>query len=386
MESSSSTGTKRTHTLMDSTVDTPALCDNLIDKTEKATMDALFDRSSRSIVNEPNRQRALGMCELLASLDNMLGDSPAPWATTTATTTTAAATALAVAAPGADSAGPAKALLDDTAEESGFVGRIAGLQNLAAKPHATPASAPGSTPAAKAVPKVKAKAKSGGKDPKPKPAPKARQSPIESLDPNNIKNPKPPSGGGTSTLIAGQDEAWIAENKASLDDAMDLTATRTGETEFRQDLQECIKKTNTLLSKFRARKRLLKRRSEDTKEPAMSQASDLEHIAETFLDLVRSVSKGAPTAGDEYIAKVEALAGHGAAFGPEMIKRLARLIWLDDHKYQRWSGMLTSTLQFVQKYIPESDTFSSELFLQQQMSLILQKLLKGIGLEVVTWT
>ena len=69
-----------------------------------------------------------------------------------------------------------------------------------------------------------------------------------------------------------------------------------------------------------------------------------------------------------------------AISGVEIVKRIAKCMVLDDIRFQRWPKLLDTTWPFIKKNTAPSE---SKAFFSQQVSVALQKLVKGIPLEKV---
>lgn len=374
LEGKNSTGVKRSHLLVDTTED-PQLVDNLIERTEKATANVLFDQKAKAITNDPDMNRAHAMMGVLNSLDGILEENSSAGAAGSSAITPSATAPSGSTASGSTGVSKAEAEHDQSDDALSIFHSLKAFKDFnqqstpTAKAKAIgPGPGPKEKAKAKAKPKQKAKAKKGEDE----------TGRIEDMDPATVSS----RGAGPAMNPCGeQDAIWLDETKEELLKLMDMSSARSGETEFKTDCLERTKEFNSFLSKVRTRKRQVKRRSADNREPALSQADELEVVACAFCQLIKNVMKGTTMAGDEYLAQVDQVTSHGAHLGDEVIMRIGRYLLLDDMKYKRWTSMLGESKEFVAKNHTSSESFSIATFMRQQMSVILQKLLKGIPLE-----
>lgn len=401
LSSKTSTGVKRSHVVMDTDRDTPALVDGLAEKTEKYTLGLMIDTKSKAGFNDPDMSRVQSFLGICSSLDSILGHSPEDQdsaATTTSaiqvrgkqlppvphfsTSTGAAASSSAVMAPTVASHNAQ----DDEEPSSRFT-------SLAAKA-TTNSTGPSPRVKPKAAPKTK-KGKGVEQDatkiqekenqnqnqkrenhtvPKAKAQQKGRN--VESLDPALTVNRTKAS---SSSAMMDQDTKWNEDTTAEIKDLMNMEGIRSGETEFKADMSEKVKAANTILGAVRARKRLYRRRSAENQEGPMAIADEMEDQLCAFLQLTKNLTKSSPSPADEWIAKAETLESSGAVLGNEVVTRISKAMWADNLRYKRWDSMLGETFEFVKSHISEVD--KSSKFLLQQMTVVLQKLLKGISAD-----
>ena len=199
---------------------------------------------------------------------------------------------------------------------------------------------------------------------------------VESLDPALTVNRTKAS---SSSAMMDQDTKWNEDTTAEIKDLMNMEGIRSGETEFKADMSEKVKAANTILGAVRARKRLYRRRSAENQEGPMAIADEMEDQLCAFLQLTKNLTKSSPSPADEWIAKAETLESSGAVLGNEVVTRISKAMWADNLRYKRWDSMLGETFEFVKSHISEVD--KSSKFLLQQMTVVLQKLLKGISAD-----
>lgn len=381
VDAKASTGVKRTHKLMDSEQDTPALVEGLEERTEQAAKVLVL--TSRRTYMDPSMNRAKAFLGISNTLDAVLDDDLPARPSSSALCLQATGTSMpaptksetATVPPTPAPAGPAISHDD----EPSFFDVLRAPAKQATKSAATPKAPP---PAVKA----KAKPKAGEKSKRKK------ESRVEDMIP--VSEPSPKDGGdhastaNSSTRQASQmreqDIEFYEDSKRNLLELMNTSKFRSAETEYKSDTAERQKEINIFLGKIRARRRMVKRRSEDNRSPALEELADLEDQALALTLLLKNLVKSTPASGDECRGKVETLVDFGGHLGEEVLKRVCRNLWSDDLKLMKWSNMVGDTYHFVEQHLPETRSFRPDRFLLQQMTVVLQKLLKGISLEKVS--
>lgn len=388
MDSSQKTEVSKFHEIMNSSQ--PALVENLMGDTQQHYMDQILT-SQPKVCNDPNMSRANQLLGINALMNDEDDDEPAPKVAR-------------LTLPGAPIAD------HETASQTGastleshempFEPAQSILQALRPVAPAT-ASAKTAPKAkgkskAKAEPKGKARAKSAASPPlslldqpqagavkserpdemPPPPAPpqkKPRVSPIEVIEPALTSNM-------AAHMMEG-DSAWESEFKEKFLGSMCL-APREPESEFKGDLTERIRELNNTLTKIKARKRSVKRRAPQNQELAMKAADELEESLGYYLAFLKALHKGSGNTGfgDECLTQYKFLITQGAVFGVEIAKRITKALILDDIRFQRWPALISSTWEFVKKNISQD---VAEPFFAQQVSVALQKLVKGIPQDKV---
>lgn len=116
----------------------------------------------------------------------------------------------------------------------------------------------------------------------------------------------------------------------------------------------------------------------------MTQLNDLDEILEEFTGVLKVLLQRATIPADECVIKMEHLITFGANFGSSMIKRMVNILWQEDMKFQRWQNIFGSSLKFLQKHLANGSDSTHAAFILQQMTLILQNILKNIPSAKVT--
>ena len=341
---------------------------------QKHYTDQLFSKPSCAPTNDPNMSRAsqlLGIGRMLDDEDDdAAGCRPVP---------------LQLQIKDNEPKRPAESHVamevDDASSQVGWMEAL--------RPQAP--AAPKAAAKAKAKVKVTAKPKTGGKPKAPEvvrttktampppeepPAKRPRTSPIETMGPAATADLTSNMAG----IMNEGDLGWAQEHGDALQNHLNL-APREADNDFKNDIAERLRDINSLLAKIRARKRVIKRRTPENQEAAMNNADALETLVNYFSLFLKNLQKGGGSsgAGDDMLNQFRTLVDkHSAIFGVEVVKRIAKNLVLDDIKYQRWPLLLETTWVFVKNHMPPSD---SEAFFFQQVSVALQKLVKGIPTE-----
>ena len=191
----------------------------------------------------------------------------------------------------------------------------------------------------------------------------------------------PEEDGSAAANLNESDTAWHRDSQEKFEMSMRF-APREADAEFRVDVADCVKTVGSLLTKVRARIRSVKRRTGEDRDTAMKDAQEMETkliFYNTFLRILQKPA-GSVGFGDDLHLQVVSLVEQGAIFGVEIAKRIAKSLVLDDIRFQRWPKLLDTTWPFIKKNLAPAD---SEAFFSQQVSVALQKLVKGIPLEKV---
>lgn len=385
-EGSTTIGVKRSHELTNS--DEPHLVEGMCDKTHQHATGELLG-GHVTITNDPSMTRAsalLGIGQNLASMDG----EPPP---VVAPSATASSAALSIPHPAA------KRQRTDEAGSPDKTGSI--FESM--RPGA-PAPSQGKTvvPKPKPQPKVKAQPKAvkttkaskgkGAGDDGTKDAALTKidlfMTKTTTLDASvsggtrQPGNPTPMLTDAEATVdLSEADATWYQSLKDSLESTM-IFDPSDQETNFRQDCAKAIKDAQTFLSDLKSRKRSLKRRTAENSQAPLKAAGHLESIAQLFLECLKLLQCNPPTSfGSECIVNTERLLAAGAQLGNEAIKRTARWKWMDDLKHQNWGQMLDETYVFLKDHLRGDSEYVENIaanLLSQQMSLVLQKLLKGM--------
>lgn len=99
--------------------------------------------------------------------------------------------------------------------------------------------------------------------------------------------------------------------------------------EFRAHCTERVREVTTALTAVRTRKRMLKRRAAENREPALKEATDIEELLQSFSQFCKNISKSSDPA-DATCATSEALVSQGAVLGKEIYVRIAKTRWMED--------------------------------------------------------
>ena len=391
MSTSQQTGVKRRHQLLSS--DDMALTDNLLEKTAEHTRKAvLHSHKTLHITNKPKmltRGCAPGVLEA-ESFDET-----------------------ATVAGGADPAGDGKpranlAPVPEDDDDSRCVFDAmpkSTLDVLSAIKAVNPAApepkvkAKAKAAAAKATPKATAKAAAssrakgqnqGQNQPQSESGVEASVSKalrgvkrgVESLQPASVRTAR---GVSVADSIAEADRQWLEANQVALKQVLTTCAEIPDESKTKTCISEANKAANKLLTAVRTRKRTIKRRVQGQEGP-LEDVTVIETTLTTFTDLLSLLSnkglKGAEgNVGDQCYAKVVSLMDAGACFADSILLNIARLMWTDDLRFQRWGDMQSVTLKFAERVMPDKNCAK---LMTQQMNLVLQKLMKGIAVEHVT--
>ena len=389
LDSKSSKSVKKSHELMDS-AKTPALTENLMEKTEKQAIDIMLNQDKRIVRNEASLKRAsllLGICD---DLDE--GDCPSvPAPSRPLNRSLPAAQPLLQVPTPASSHAAAASLARGSAEREeaestkGF-GALTGLSFLKAQVASAQPAAPEPKPRAKGKAKAKSKNQKAedGNEPN-EPASKRRKTQL--LEPK--KNTKSGNGSGNQTAnsltqrMQEDDDEWKADAMEKVKKHMNFNPPGA-DGEFRAQCTERAREVNTALTAVRARMRMLRRRALENREPAYTQATEVEDLLTTFSQFCKNIAKNSDPA-DAICATSEALVSQGAVFGKEIYIRIAKTRWMEDMQYLRWGSMLTSSLEWVRSRTSTAASFNMAEFLDQQMNVILQKLVKAIPADKATW-
>lgn len=367
-------GVTRVHELINS--DSLQLTDNLLERTAEHAQAQLLGHS-RHVGNDPNMSRAKS---LLCICNNLESAGVLALASPSSSTVAAVATSTS-STPTADTAQA------EPEEDGNFFERF-----MARKPVAVPA-APQSTANGKGN---KRKGPPGGSQPavpKPSvpkppvppntpsrkreqdpniPAPKrTRASSIESMDPSLLS--------ANTDKMSEADQAWATEFKGKLDLLLQFDPP-AGDTEFRQLCNEKTKSLTTLISVFKSRQRSLKRRTTESKAGPLEQAEAMEQVATLMSHFIKGLNKHiAALNGDDCYARLQSLLEAKCSFGQEVYLRVAKALWNENLRFQKWSAMLGSTYDFVKAHVTESEDITHISVLRQQTTVMLQKLLRGIA-------
>lgn len=376
LESLQAVNVGKSHQLLDSSQ--PALVENLMQDMQKHYTDQLLGKPSTAPTNDPSMSRA----SQLLGIGRMLDDEDDAGAVPRAAP-------IQLQIKDTESKRPVESVVpmevDEAASQAGW------MEALRPQAPAAPKAAVKAKAKGKASAKPKSSAKRGGavlalpappvQAPSPAPAPapvdenplkRARTSPIQTMEP-----PAPADLTSNMASIMNEgDKAWAQEHGDSLQNNLNL-APREAESEFKNDIAERLRDINSLLAKIRARKRCVKRRMPENQEAAMNNADSLETLCNYFASFLRNLQKGGSSgAGDDLMNQFKTLVDkNGAIFGVEVVKRIAKNLVLDDIKYQRWPMLLDTTWVFIKDHMSPVDR---EGFFGQQVSVALQKLVKGI--------
>lgn len=382
IDSSQEVKVSKKHELMDS--DQPQLVDNLMSDMQQYYTNELMGSHTSRAVNEPSMSRAsqlLGIGNLLCDGDD--DERPLP-------TPAKSSAAMLVMKPPTPSlsGGPSPMEIEDSAPSTCLLDSLRPQQPQAkAKPAPKGASKAKAKPTPKSVPVAKCKAKAvppvpafdGDADavadggPASKKRRVARASEIEVMDSE--------VDGSSAAHLNESDSVWHTDFSNKFREAMHF-APREPDADFRADVADCVKSVNGLLTKVRARIRSVKRRTSENRDTAMNDAQELETKLMFYSSFLRNLQKPAGSVGfgDDLHSQVASLVEQDAIFGVEIVKRIAKCMVLDDIRFQRWPKLLDTTWPFIKKNTAPSE---SEAFFSQQVSVALQKLVKGIPLEKV---
>ena len=375
----------KTHELMDS--DDPALVDNLMSDMQQHYVGELCGANTK-VFNDPNMTRAsqlLGIGDLLCDEDDRPVATPAK-------APLASSSSRPMPQPAAPSVagGVAPMDVDDSTSSADLLDLLRPQQP---RNHVKTKAKGASKAKPKPVAKVKAKAlppvprfseSSGRSDEQPQPGPPAkrpRTSQIEVMDPSTEVP------GAESEQQSPADQAWHDDYMQSLTMALNF-CPRDGDQDFKSDVAERVKTVNNLLTKVRARARSIKRRTGDNRDAAVKDADHLETTTAFYASFLRNMQKSTSTAlpcgfGDDCYSQFNQLVGQNAIFGVEVVKRVSRALVLDDIRYQRWPKLLDTTWPLIKQNTPPAE---SDAFFAQQVSVALQKLLRGIAIEKVPFS
>lgn len=237
----------------------------------------------------------------------------------------------------------------------------------------------------KAKPKGKAKATANkrGSDTPVEEQPK-RPRLIVSMEPQKTGAAKvtPATTAGVAEALVEADRQWFISNQETMRKVMQVFPSGSDDSAIKKGLTEACSNASKLLTSIRARKRSLKRRTQENGEAALTDAQGLEEILSAFLEFIKLVQKPTSTScgniGDLCYSKMIPLQDQNAKFAPSIFKVVAKLMWLDDLKWKRWQSMSDVTFKFLQRNCPEMDCAQ---FMLQNMNVNLQKLLKAIPVE-----
>ena len=246
------------------------------------------------------------------------------------------------------------------------------LEQIRAAPKSAPVPKPKSAPksAAKSAPKAKAgkpkssatpsvQASSSGAASAPasvnvKQEESAPKRPRCGGNGSRIQSMDPSLTGNMAAIMAGTDKAWSEESQQTMDALFHLNP-REPDNEFKSDLNDVVRRTNSLLTKIRAKKRSAKRRSEENKATLMKEADDMEAICIYYVDFLKNImkSEGEPGSGDQVHNQFNKLVQlNKAIFGCEIAKRVAKRLVFDDIGFQRWVQITTTTWPFIRDNMP----------------------------------
>ena len=171
------------------------------------------------------------------------------------------------------------------------------------------------------------------------------------------------------------DQSWADESLKEFKDLMRI-APREADTEFKIDVTEYIKRCTSMVAAIRARKRTIKRRKEQS--DAMEHAVTFEAVVLQYGEFLRTLLKPASGGSDTVHLQLEQFVSKGATFGVEIYRRVAKAMISDDAKWKRWDALVTTTWKFLQTNMVQRE---AEPLYFQQVTVVLQKLLKGIPVE-----
>jgi hypothetical protein len=382
-ESASGVAVSKFHEVMNN--DEPALVDNLLNDTHAHYAKKLLSGTSSLPTNDPSMSRAsklLGIGSLLGDDSDDEGASqPAKVPRLTD-------------AQQQPSASPQPAPLPDGPDDDCLFNQI--------RPQPAPASCAAKAkakPVAKGKASAKAKgkataAKAGGKSkarppvplfsevaPEPvkeeeqqqeQPAKRLRISPIESVDPS--------LSGTMANHMAESDKQWQDDVQVQFEELLKMNP-RAPDNEFRSDMQDLVKRAGTLLASIRAKIRSAKRRSEENKASLMKFANTMLENCAFVSDFMKELCKeGNPGSGDSLHSQFTSLLSQKAVFGVEIVKRVAKRLLVDDICFQRWVKITKTTWTFVNENMAPD---VREKFFFQQLTVAMQKLVKGIDVNKV---
>eukprot|EP00438_Fugacium_kawagutii_P006491 Skav226930 [mRNA] locus=scaffold3020:80637:85839:+ [translate_table: standard] len=373
VEGKSSTSVTRTNILIDS--EDTVLGEDVFDDAQKKATQILLNQENQQITNKPNIDRAcamLGLTQFHGELDEILGEvSSAPCGSSSALSFAPSIPSLPspapvlVPGPGSEEPSSAAAANDDL---------LSTFDHLKARSSCVPT--PRAEGKAKAKPKAKGKRVAG--EPQEAGESKRRKRTsgnVENLDPNN--QPTKSSGGDTSQMLA-NDETWFVDTKQQVIDLLAIDPPEL-EAEFKTSISEKLRAIAEVKKTFSSRRRMIRRRSEENQEPAMGQLTELDHILDEFSCVLKVLLQRAATIlVDECVMKMEQLINFGAVFGGSLIRKAIQLLWQEDMKFQRWENMFGSSLKFLQKHLCLENGETHAGLILQQMTVILQNVLKNI--------
>jgi hypothetical protein len=381
LDSKSSKTVQKRHELMD-TANTPALTDNLMDKTEKQAIDFMLNQDKRVVRNEASLKRAsmlLGICDGLDQDDCPSGPAASR---PLSRSLPAAQPLLQVPTPASSKAPSVSVDLGEEAESTRGLTPLTGLSFLKAR------AASAQPAAAEPKSRAKAKPKAKGKNQKiedcseaNEPANKRRRTQV--LEPKGNKTGSGCQSSSMTQRMADDDEQWKNDNMDEVKRLMNFNPPGP-DGEFRAHCTERVREVTAALTAVRTRKRMLKRRAAENREPALKEATDIEELLQSFSQFCKNISKSSDPA-DATCATSEALVSQGAVLGKEIYVRIAKTRWMEDMQYLRWGSMLTSSLEWIQSRTSKAAAFNVHEFLGQQMNVILQKLVKAIPADKATW-
>ena len=397
LETAHSTGVKRRHELI--STDETALTENLLDKTIEHTRKAILNtHRTSSITNQP---MMLGRFE---SMDPALAPAPAAWESDSVAPSEKLHARPRAPVPSAASALALHQGGDDGSDEACVSVAIPGGPELfhllsSIKPVAAGEAKAKAKPAAKPTPKPKPAARTRGSSVKSASgcgggdAPSAAGAPGEDGGGVNPKKrgwesmrPAATSaekGSSVAETIAKGDKQWLDEHTRALKRLLQCLPD-CEESKLKAALMESCKEATKLLTAVRSRKRQVKRRTAENAEKAMAEAASIEEHLVDFCELMKLLTKPESSegnVGDQAYALVNHLGEAGATFSPVVHRLIAKLMWADDLRYQRWADMSIVTLKYAERSIGTD----CRGLLAQQMTVALQKLLKAVDVNTASW-
>ena len=429
-KNTATTGVRRTTQLADSHADDPHLCADLPDRiASHAVAKVVVQQAARSVVNDIKVPSASALLGLVAGLAE-------PGAAAGAAAVADQAEGLETAsvrlgrrrqvkdaepeAPAADVTDAHRANDNDDAHSvyasNNIWDRFTPLQPTPATPKsgakakAKPnAKGQARAPKQTAQPKnsnSKAKGKRGATDDEPTAGEEVKAartssvashpSSLASLGPAEAvqdENKDKAAACSMSRLMTEADEKWTQDMTALIQETLHIVP-RADDEGFKADMLQVAGNLSTHLTEVRSRKRVVKRRTAENSQQAMSLLESLEDLLVSVTAFLKAVKQNSMT-GDELFQNITAFQENSvckARFGVVVITKTLKALLLDDLKWQRWPQMIATSFSFAQKagrLAPDRPEDAGEPYflgacLSQQMCVVLAKLLKSIAAESAT--
>ena len=407
-KSTASTAVRKTTELADSHKETPQLSTDLPEKvSSQALAKVVVQQSSRSVVNAikvPTAASLLGMAGIDAGCESNEQEACDSASVRLGRRPLTAAVEDSSGQP-QEAAAQDSSRVDDDAH-SVFAGnniwdRFGVQQQTQAAPKQTPKSkAKAKSGSRKALANISnttstAKAKRAG-------AKHDDDAGTDDVKPSRVESLEPVSTGDTSDsnkvcsmskVMNEGDDKWTSETVAAVKATLRLVPCHDDEG-FKADMIKASQQLTSHLQEIRARKRLVKRRTSENSQQALSVIDSLEDLLSDVIAFIKTLKQGS-AAGDDMYKSITSFQENSvcqAKFGLAIITRAAKALLTDDMRWQRWEQMVSTTFCFAQKagrLAPDTPPDSEEPyflagFLSQQMCSVLQKLLKGIATDAAS--